>query len=214
VYTASHGLGAPNEPFEVQKKVNGGICCQETEADWLLTADDIPAEKPFLEGAVIFQFACFGYGTPAESDYEHWLGKPGLNTEADFVAALPKRLLAHPRGPIAFVGHLDTAWLHGFDDPEIPGLSDTWNPRIEPFKKAIDSLLGVEPSGRAMTPMSTRYDLYNAFLTNTYDRIQRGNFEVTPAFQTKFVNQFITRSDAQNYMVFGDPASHLRISKK
>lgn len=214
LYTASHGLGAPNEPFDLQKKINGGICCQETEADWLFTADDVPTDKPFLEGAVVFQFACFGYGTPAESDYEHWFGKPALNTEADFVAALPKRLLAHPQGPIGFVGHLDTAWLHGFDDPELPGLSENWNPRIEPFKKAIESLLAVQPSGQAMSPMSTRYDLYNAFLTNIYDRIQHGRLEVTPDFQKKFVNHFITRSDAQNYMVLGDPAAHLRISKK
>ncbi len=36
--------------------------------------------------------------------------------EHDFVAALPKRLLAHPRGPIAYAGHRDTAWRHGFAD--------------------------------------------------------------------------------------------------
>ena len=50
----------------------------------------------------------------------HWLQEPTLNSERDFVAALPKRLLAHPRGPIAFVGHVDTAWFHGFDDPNNP----------------------------------------------------------------------------------------------
>ena len=64
----------------------------------------------------------------------------------------------------------------------------------------------------AMAPMSTRYDLYNAFLTNIYDRMQRGKLQVTPEFQKKFVNHFITRSDAQNYMVLGDPAARLRIS--
>jgi len=210
VYTASHGLGAPDESFEIQKKFNGAICCQESEHDCLLTADDVPANKPFLEGAVVFQFACFGYGTPAESDYSHWLGEQEINTEADFVSALPKRLLANPQGPIAFVGHVDTAWLHGFDDPEVPGISETWNPRIEPFKRAVESLLGAQPSGHAMAPMSTRYDLYNAFLTNTYDRMQRGK-PLPPDFDKRLVNQFITRSDAQNYMILGDPAAHLRI---
>ena len=213
VYTASHGLGAPDEKFEIQKKVNGGICCQETEDDCLFLAEDVPADKPFLEGSVVFQFACFGYGTPAESDYAHWLGEDGVNTKRDFVAALPKRLLAHSRGPIAYVGHVDTAFLHGFDDPEFPGISDVWNPRIDPFKRAVESLLGAQPSGHAMAPMSTRYDLYNAFLTNVYDRIQRGK-PLPPNFEEKIVNQFITRSDAQNYMVLGDPAAHLRIPKK
>jgi hypothetical protein len=28
VYTASHGLGARNQPLEVQKRLNGAICCQ------------------------------------------------------------------------------------------------------------------------------------------------------------------------------------------
>jgi Peptidase family C25 len=213
VYTASHGLGAPDEPFAVQKKVNGAICCQETEDDCFLTAEDIPANEPFLEGAAVFQFACFGYGTPAESDYSHWLGDAKVNTTADFVSALPKRLLANPRGPIAFIGHVDTAWLHGFEDPEFPGMNEVWSPRIEPFKKAVESLLGAQPPGHAMAPMSTRYDLYNAFLTNTYDRMQR-NKPFPPDFDKRLVNQFITRSDAQNYMILGDPAAHLRIPKK
>jgi hypothetical protein len=211
LYTASHGLGAQAEPLETQKKVNGGICCQQTEADSLYTAADVPFNKPFLEGAIVFQFACFGYGTPADSDYAHWLGKSNLNTQQDFVAALPKRLLAHPNGPIAFVGHLDLAWIHGFDDPETPGISDVWNPRIEPFKNALQSLLGVDPSGKAMSPMATRYDLYNALLTNVFDRMQRGKLQITAEFQKKFVNNFITRSDAQNYMILGDPAARLRI---
>ena len=45
--------------------------------DWLITAEDVDGEQPFLEGSVVFQFACFGYGTPAESDFRHWLGGPG-----------------------------------------------------------------------------------------------------------------------------------------
>ncbi|MGZ9190290.1 MAG: hypothetical protein ACXW39_09570, partial [Nitrospira sp.] len=35
----------------------------------LLMPVPIPANEPFLEGAVFFQFACYGYGTPAQSDY-------------------------------------------------------------------------------------------------------------------------------------------------
>jgi len=213
VYTASHGLGAPDQPFETQKKINGAICCRQTDDDYLLTAADIPTDQPFLEGAVVFQFACYSYGTPAESDYEHWLGQPELNTTSDFVAALPKTLLAHSQGPIAFVGHVDVAWLHIYEDPEFTGMYDVWNPRIEPFKKAVEALLGVQPPGQAMAPMSTRYDLYNAFLTNAYDRMQRGK-PMPEDFPKRLVNQFITRSDAQNYMVLGDPAACLRIPKK
>lgn len=215
VYTASHGMEAPRQPLQFQQQVNGAICCQhdpqEPMDQWLLTGDDIPSTEPFLEGAIFFQFACFGYGTPAESDFMHWLGNPQLNAAKSFVAALPKRLLAHPRGPIAFIGHVDTAWLHGFDDPESPHLLDRWHPRIAPFVRAIDMLLGVQPVGLAMADMNKRYDLGNALLTNTIDRLQRGTIAITPEFHSRLVNAFIMRTDAQNYMVFGDPAVSLRI---
>ena len=71
VYTASHGLGAISEPLETQKRYNGAICCQHSgdlTLDALFTGEDVPKNEPFLEGAVFFQFACFGYGTPALSN--------------------------------------------------------------------------------------------------------------------------------------------------
>jgi hypothetical protein len=215
VYTASHGFGAMSEPFEIQKRYNGAICCQHTgpfTLDALLSADDIPLDQPFLDGAVFFQFACFGYGTPAESDYTHWLeGVPEQYTDADFVAALPKKLLAHPQGPIAFIGHLDTAFLHGFADAEAPHTLDRWHNRIAPFVKAVNQLLGVQPSGLAMEDMHKRYSICNALITNTYDRQRRGKLKWNTELETRFLDTWITRSDAQNYMIFGDPAVRLRI---
>jgi Peptidase family C25 len=217
VYTASHGLGALDAPFEVQKRLNGAICCQHSQNDplenWLFAADDVPLEKTFLEGAVFFQFACFGYGTPSESDFNHWLGRPQLNTSADFVASLPKRLLAHPKGPVAFIGHVDVAWLHGFADPNDPYILERWHPRIEPFVQAVDVLLKVQPVGLAMASMNKRYNIGNALLTSTFDRLQRGKIQMTPEFHTRLVDAFITRSDAQNYFIFGDPGVRLRISE-
>jgi len=84
-------------------------------------------------------------------------GKTEQLAERDFIAALPKRLLAHPRGPIAFIGHLDTAFLHGFADASQPHTLDRWHARIAPFKKAVDRLLGVQPSGLAMEGINERY---------------------------------------------------------
>ena len=215
VYTASHGMAAPNEQLEVQKRVNGGICCDHLKGDareeWLITADDVDLRQPFFEGAVLFQFACFGYGTPAESDFRHWLGGAELNSSTSFVAALPKRLLAHPRGPIAFIGHVDTAWLHGFDDPESPYQVNLWSSRITPYKKAIEVLLGCQPVGLAMSDLNKRFDYANAQLTLSFDRMVRRKLDLTPAQRNQLANTFIFRSDAQNYLVFGDPAASLRI---
>jgi hypothetical protein len=218
VYTASHGLGATSEPLDVQLKYNGAICCQTAgplTLDGLFGADDVPSDdRPFLEGAVFFQFACYGYGTPAMSEYAHWLDQPGKeakNADRDFVAALPKRLLAHPRGPIAFIGHLDTAFLHGFADADAPDTLDRWHTRMQPFVSAVRMLLEVQASGLAMQAMNERYSRLNALLANTYDRMQRGIMQWTDASQARFLDSWITRGDAQNYMVFGDPGVRLRL---
>jgi hypothetical protein len=218
VYTASHGLGAIGETAELQARFNGAICCQTQgplTLDGLFGGDDVPSGgAPFLEGAVFFQFACYGYGTPAVSEYAHWLEAPGKetrNTDRDFVAALPKRLLAHPRGPIAFIGHLDTAFLHGFTDATAPETLDRWHNRIQPFVSAARMLLDVQASGLAMQAMNERYAALNTLLANTYDRIQRGTMQWTPTSQARFLDSWITRGDAQNYMIFGDPAARLRL---
>jgi len=218
VYTASHGLGATSESQAVQEKFNGAICCQTNgplTLDELFSADDVPSNEPMCEGAVFFQFACYGYGTPAQSEYAHWLpeswGKAQPAVPNDFVAALPKKLLANPKGPIAFIGHLDTAFLHGFADVRNPHTIDRWHTRIAPFKMAVDQLLGVQPSGLAMERINERYAMCNAMLTNTSDRVQRGTMQWTEENMGTFLDTWITRGDAQNYLVFGDPAARLRI---
>ena len=218
VYTASHGLADVHGDPARQRQLHGAICCQRAGAeralkDWVFTADDVPAgEEPFLEGSVFFQFACYGYGTPADSDFAHWkLGVAPTNTTEDFVAALPKRLLAHPRGPVGFIGHVDLAWLHGFDDPDAPGLAERWHPRLAPFVSAVRTLLDRQPPGLAMADMHLRYAAGNAQLANTYDRIERGRLKLTDENRPALAATFLTRSDAQNHLVFGDPAAAVRV---
>ncbi|MGE5251438.1 MAG: hypothetical protein ACM3QS_14645 [Bacteroidota bacterium] len=216
VYTASHGLGAPDEPLETQRRLNGSIVCQregrEKLRERLFTADDIPRREPFLEGAVFFQFACFGYGTPARSDFANW--DPGLeaqNAARDFVAALPRRLLSHPRGPVAYLGHIDTAFLHGFDDPDDPDLGQRWSPRLKPFIEALKSLLNVQPVGLALQEMNKRYNTANAYLTNLLENNAASGTGLSREQLPRIASSYILRNDAQNYMVLGDPAVRLRI---
>jgi hypothetical protein len=226
VYTASHGMAEPNKALEVQKRINGAICCQKTdeleeEENWLFTSDDIPFDNnnPFLEGSVFFQFACFGYGTPKESVYNRWLGKePKLNAQEDFIAAIPKKLLTHPRGPIGFIGHVDLAWLHGFDDPKNPDLpgaqGDPWNFRIKPFLKALEVLLDKRrPTGRSMIEMSKRLAQMSDLFATRSTLIENNEIPRTLQFRNRMTLDFITRNDAKNYMIFGDPAARLLISK-
>ena len=203
VYTASHGIAAIGEDLATQQRLNGAICCQrtghETDDQWLFTADDIPTDpdSPFLEGAVFFQFACYGYGTPAQSDFSHWdVGYPETTAPQDFIAALPRRLLAHPRGPIAYIGHLDTAWLHGFDDPDDPDMPELlpgrWNQRLAPFGSVLEALLGSgQPPGMAMEGLNLRYSMLNSQLTRYLDQLERRILVDSPQLRAQLAQDFI-----------------------
>ena len=217
IYSASHGFAAANQPEDVRRRINGSIVCQRTGSErnvdeYAFGAGDVPDREPFLEGAIFFEFACYGYGTPAESEFAHWL--PELdrrNSESDFVAALPKRLLAHPRGPVGFVGHLDVALLNGFTDEEAPDIKEAWHPRLDPFASALDSLLRLQPVGLAMERMNFRFGDLSVRLSDDYDRLSRRKVTDTPEFRTRLARTFVQRGDAQNYMILGDPAVRVRL---
>jgi hypothetical protein len=218
IYTASHGLGAINQPLEVQKQLNGAIVCQQDGSDQsiqerLFSANDIVMEKSFLNGGVFFQFACFSYGTPSLSDFSHWRNKPGStqNTSSDFVATFPRRMLAHSKGPIAFIGHVDMAWLYGFADPGEMDMEEWWNPRLKPFAQALEGLLTTQPVGLALQEMNKRYNNLNAYLTNLFDLIHQEESRNTKMLMKKIAYSYVVRNDAQNFMIFGDPAVRLRI---
>jgi hypothetical protein len=225
VYTASHGVQMRDEALDVQRRFNGAICCQRAgrlDADTWFGGDDVPMIEhglplskiePFLEGAAFFQFGCFGYGTPEDSDYAHWLeGSPRRHAEKPFVAALPKRLLAHPRGPILFMGHVDLAFLLGFTDPQAPvPRNRRWSERLAPFQGAIQQLLGADPGGLAMEQMNERYVMANVYLSFMYDQQRHAQSTWSEEELSQLVDNWIYRGDAQNYMVFGDPAAHLRL---
>lgn len=125
--------------------------------------------------------------------------------------------MAHPHGPIAYIGHVDAGFLHGFDDPDSPDLRQRWNPRLAPFRTAVESLLELQPSGYAMGDLNRRAAEVNQVLTATWDRLLRrrpsgGLPKLSPRDQQLIAENFITRSDAQNYLVFGDPGARLRVS--
>jgi hypothetical protein len=63
-----------------------------------------------------------------------------------------------------------------------------------------------------MTAMNKRFDVGNAGLANAFDQQRRGNLPDRPEYMRRLVRSFITRSDAQNYIVLGDPAVYPRMS--
>jgi len=153
----------------------------------------------------------------------HWTLNPSeraaarqsaLNAREDFISALPKRLLANPKGPIAFIGHVDAAWLHGFADPANPYILERWHSRIRPFKEAVEGILSAQTLGLTLNAMNKSFDIGNFFLTNAADRVQSGLEVLTPEKNSILVEYWITRTDAQNYMLFGDPGTYVRIPSR
>jgi hypothetical protein len=200
--------------LDSQKKYNGAICCddfaRDPSCDNLFSADDIPEKDTYLPGSVFFQFACFGYGTPSLSDYNYWIGKPELNSEESFISPFPKKLLSIKNGPVAYIGHDDVAWLHGFYDPKNRVLANRWDSRIFPFKTAIENLLKGQPVGYAMSAMHEEYNIGNQVLSQAMLYLAKKR-PISVPFKSELAHTFIKRSDAQNYFIFGDPAVRLRI---
>lgn len=217
IFTASHGLGVPLEYSEEDRKqLTGSICCQDsepTDEETLFCADDIPDEGQFLEGSIFFQFSCFGYGTPAESDFEHWfVGRPGWNkatkiAEKDMISPIPKKLLAHKSGPVAFIGHLDVALLDGFYDPNSVSPEIDWHPRLAPYQMMVKALLRSETTGSALNHMNARYNSLNATINRLNNLIQKKK----DVDMTEFATAMLHANDAKNFLLFGDPFVYLNL---
>ena len=213
MFTVSHGAGAPRGGWgsvAEQHARQGAMSFGEAGE---LTGADL-ANQPFLPGGVWFMLACFGAGTPATSKYQRWLvslaaqmqfhgqpeavlrSLPGAG-ERPFIAALPKALLANPRGPLAFVGHLDLAWTYSFR--ELDG--GRGQNRPDRFVQTLTSLVRGTRVGAAFRELFRYFEQTNTELT-TLD-------EAEQAAPLRRAHLWMLRQDLAGYVVLGDPAAHL-----
>lgn len=115
VLTTSHGL----ERFDRPGDRDGWGALTDVEfvgrSGSPLDAGRVRAARAFAPGAVMVSFACFSAGVPAESAHRALSeGIEGSIPGGPFTASLPRALLGHPLGPIAFVGHWDRATSESF----------------------------------------------------------------------------------------------------
>lgn len=222
VFTASHGLAVKrndetNEVDDIQRKLQGALCCQDYDGyRGILSADLVPKTR-FLHGSVFFSFACYSAGTPIESDFFHWYRDTQLlacRPKADFVAALPQRLLSHPKGPLAFLGHIDPSWVYSFADPQRVNNLIGWKPRMGPFLNAVDSILQGHTVGLSTKEFSSICGTVNADLLERYeDEYRRDpNRRQNPKWTAELMDTWMTRNDLQNFIILGDPAVKAKMS--
>src|SRR5512144_3161013 len=107
LFTATHGIGFP-AGHPRQRHEQGALLCQDWPGplaglrplgpDQYFAAEDV-GTATVAAGLIAFHFACFGAGTPQWDEFADGRRESRPRLAADpFVAALPKRLLAHERG--------------------------------------------------------------------------------------------------------------------
>jgi hypothetical protein len=151
-----------------------------------------------------FFFACYGAGTPQMDEFAHTAFKDSPNQIApqSFTAALPRRMLAHPKGSaLAIIGHVDRAW----------GYSFYWGSakrQLAVFESALNMLLQGFPIGAADDPFNVRYAELSTELTQLLEDIQFGK-----KYQERELSGMWTaNNDARNYVILGDPAVRLMVA--
>lgn len=184
LFTASHGMGLPNGD-ERQLRHQGAILCSDWPGaqawgrraipqDFYFSGDDLTADHR-LADLIGFHFACYGAGTPLHDEFAKQAFKDRRKTLAPhpFLAALPSRMLAHPRGgALAAIGHVDRAW----------GYSFAWKgagPQMTVFKSTLDRLLDGHPVGSAIEFFDERYAELSTVLADQLEELEFGG-EVDP----------------------------------
>lgn len=228
LFTMSHGEGAPRKGWSsARAQLNGqGAMCYGPAGS--LPGREI-AGKVFAPGGIWFMFACFGAGTPTRSKFYHWLsslaaagqfrGRPDAvlaslpkGDQRPFIAALPQAALASPDGPLAFVGHLDLAWTYSFMEID----QGKQQGRPGKYYNVLKSLCRGDRVGVALQELERFYNDKNQELTDLYDLSEeaRQTGGVDPLDRAKIGHLWMVRQDLSGYILLGDPAVQLPLTKR
>ncbi|HWE94633.1 MAG TPA: C25 family cysteine peptidase [Tepidisphaeraceae bacterium] len=210
LFTASHGMEVPSG-LPNQLSDNGGLLCQDwtgfgsIKREHYVTGADI-SDDANVSGMVAFCFACYGAGTPDRDDFFRRLGDAGNlppRAPQPFVAALPRRLLAHPRGSaLAVIGHVDRAFGCSIRPAKLS------SSQIGPFRNGLSFILDGAPVGWAISQQfSQRYTTLSAMLNDALSPSRPANLRPT---DRDLVMYWLETNDARNYVVLGDPAVQIR----
>jgi hypothetical protein len=210
LFTASHGM-AVRSGRQDQRAVQGALLCQDWPSfgnirpEHLLTAADVDDDAN-VKGVVALVFACFGAGTPDLDQFPMDLSQAGQMpalAPQPFIAALPNRLLAHPKGgALAVIGHVDRAWGFSIQTPKVP------DAQIGTFRNSLGYMLSGTPVGHAISSQfGGRFAALATSLGSATSPTAPASMRPT---DRDLVACWLERNDAQNYILLGDPAVRIR----
>jgi hypothetical protein len=211
LFTASHGMAFPlNNPRQLPHQ--GALLCQDWPGpmagrgkpipeDYYFSGDDL-GEDSRLAGLIAFHFACYGAGTPQLDEFYRAANKAQAQiAPQDFVARLPRRMLAHPKGgALAAVGHVERAWGYSFMDTRA-------GRQTEVFKSALQLLMKGAPLGLALEGFNERYAELASDLTSKIEDKEAGK----TVDDLDLANSWTSHNDARNYVILGDPAVRVMV---
>jgi hypothetical protein len=211
LYTASHGLGFPNnDPRQFPHQ--GALLCQDWPGpgkwkqaippEFYFSADDVSNDARLL-GSMAFFFACYGAGTPRWDEFAQQASKQRAEiAPRAFLAQLPRRLLSHPQGGmLAVVGHVERAWGYSF-------MWDRAGEQLTTFESALLGLLADKPIGHALDYFNTRYAEISSDLTAMIEDLNFGG----KVDEVALAGMWTANNDARAYVIIGDPAVRLPVS--
>ena len=210
----SHGVGAPRGGWKTPAAQRAGQGAMSFGRDAEALRGQALALAPCLPGGLWFMFACFGAGTPATSKYLKWLrvladaGEAPGSLDAvlaslppagspPFVAALPKAVLANPRGPLAFIGHHDLAWSYSFREVDL-GRTLLQTAR---FVDVVTAAVTGDRVGVAFDKLFRWFASINTDLATLDDS--------DGADPLRRARMWMLRQDLAGFMLLGDPAARV-----
>jgi hypothetical protein len=203
--SGSHGMEFPLGDAR-QLEAQGAIVCQDwirsgaiKAEDWF-AASDVPDDAK-LQGMMHFFFACHGGGCTERDDFDRLNKVPKKIADKPFLSRLPQKLLGHPNGgALAALAHVERAWAYSFQ-------GQRGGSQIQGFRDVIGRLLNGQRIGQATDMFNLRWAAIATELSDMQADLARG---VNVPLR-KLGNLWVSRDDARNFVVLGDPAVRLRV---
>lgn len=203
--SGSHGMQFPLGDA-LQLEAQGALVCQ----DWVrsgaikpehwFAASDVPDDAR-LQGMMHFLFACYGGGCTELDDFDRLNKAPKKIADKPFLSRLPQRLLGHPNGgALAVLAHVERAWAYSFQ-------GQRGGSQIQGFRDVIGRLLVGQRIGQATDMFNLRWAAIATELSDMQAELANGA-EVS---LRKLGNLWVSRDDARNFLILGDPAVQLRV---